>query len=199
MNDINKLIYNNLIFSSKPNMFDQNICCTSFKKGSSNNNTFATLSFDNVIRIYSINLSDKPIKIWEYNSQENLLNIIKFSNNSNRFLNVREDGSVLIWTQGYLKNWQPLLIDTVKSFLKRKELFEAFSLLDINRKYDFSLVSWNSNDTLIITVLNKIILIWNSYDAKYINSLEVNIFMTFVVKYIKQFLAASSIKFELKL
>jgi WD40 repeat protein len=157
-------------------MLDQNVRCASFKKGSSNNNTFATLSFDNVIRIYSINLSDKPIKIWEHNSQENLLNIIKFSNYSNRFLNVGEDGSVLIWTQNYLKKWQPLLIDTVKSFLNRKDLFEAFSLLDINRKYDFSLVSWNSNDTLIITVLNKIILIWDSNDAKYINSLEVNIF-----------------------
>ena len=46
--------------------------------------------------------------------------------------------------------------------------------MDINKKHSVSMVTWNTDDTMVVTAQNNyLIKVWNSNDAKLIHELKV--------------------------
>jgi hypothetical protein len=67
---------------------------------------------------------------------------------------------------------------------KREEMDDTISLMDINKKHSVSMVTWNTDDTMVVTAQNNyLIKVWNSNDAKLIHELKVKF-----IKYYNSFL-----------
>lgn len=101
---------------------------------------------------------------------KNFVDSIQYSNHSTRFLSGSKDGTARIWKYER-KQWKALLIDASKT-LQKADNDDAISL-EIFKKYSVTMVTWNSDDSLVVTAQNNyLIKVWNSNDARLIHELK---------------------------
>jgi hypothetical protein len=55
----------------------------------------------------------------------------------------------------------------------------TISLMDINKKHSVTMVTWNTDDTMVVTAQNNFLIkVWNSNNAALIHELKVTICLT---------------------
>jgi WD40 repeat protein len=147
--------------------------CISFSAGGS---FLAAGSNDHVIRVYFFDIDDKtglrdPIKVCELESHSNFVDSIQYANRSARFLSGSKDGTAKIWKYENLK-WKAKNIDATVT-LAKSDLNNSPSLFDICKKATVTMVTWNCDDSLVVTAQNNFIIkVWNSNDAQLIHELK---------------------------
>ncbi len=161
-----------LTFNPKPKKFIEKsrpgsqMLCLSFSAGGS---FLAAGSNDHAIRIYFFD-NDNPIKICELEAHSNIVDSIMYANNSARFLSGSKDGTARIWCYENQK-WKAMLIDASKTLQKPDN--DEMTYMDIHRKYNVTMVTWNSDDSLVVTAQNNFLIkVWNSQNARLIHELK---------------------------
>jgi bromodomain and WD repeat domain-containing protein 1/3 len=101
---------------------------------------------------------------------KNFVDSIQYANHSTRFLSGSKDGTARIWKYER-REWKAMLIDASKSFQKNNDLNDIS--LDLFKKHSVTMVTWNSDDTLVVTAQNNYLLkVWNSNDARLVHELK---------------------------
>ena len=138
-------------------------------------------SNDHAIRVYFFDNND-PIKIGELEAHSNLVDSIQYANHSARFLSGSKDGTARIWKYESQK-WKAIIIDVSKTLKKQETDDNAISLMDINKKHSVTMVTWNIDDTLVVTAQNNyLIKVWNSTDASLVHELKAHTDEVFVLE-----------------
>lgn len=162
-----------LTFNSKPKKFIEKsrpgaqMLCISFSSGGS---FLAAGSNDHVIRVYFFDEND-PIKVCELESHTNFVDSIQYANTSARFLSGSKDGTAKIWKYENLK-WKAKLIDASVTLVKT-DLNNSPSLLDICKKPTVTMVTWNCDDSVVVTAQNNFLIkVWNGNNVQLIHELK---------------------------
>ena len=89
-----------------------------------------------------------PKNFFSFNS---FFDSIQYANHSTRFLSGSEDGTARIWKYER-RQWNAMLIDATKSFQKNNDLDDIS--LDLFKKHSVTMVTWNSDDSCVVTAQN---------------------------------------------
>ncbi|XP_062620168.1 bromodomain and WD repeat-containing protein 3-like isoform X2 [Saccostrea cucullata] len=156
-------------FNAKPHKFIERsragaqMLCSSFSPGGV---FLATGSADHVIRVYFLHTT-KPEKICELESHTDRVDSICYCNHGDRFVSGSKDGTARIWRYDR-QEWKALVLYMNTTL----ECTNKIDLEDI-KKYCVTMVSWNMDDSLVITAVNDFsIKLWNSNTGKLVHVLR---------------------------
>ncbi|XP_065316123.1 PH-interacting protein-like isoform X2 [Gordionus sp. m RMFG-2023] len=137
--------------------------CSSFSSGGV---FLAAGGSDHFTRIYYFG-NERPEKIDELETHTDRVDSIKFANHSLRFITGSKDGLACIWTLVNRK-WIPLTLQMATKLPNApKEDDSKYSKLKV------SMVSWNCNDSLVLTAMSNFrIKIWNPYKGYLLHELK---------------------------
>lgn len=164
---------NTLSFNTKPKKFIEKsrpgaqILCISFSTGGS---FMAAGSNDHSIRVYFID-NDVPQKVCELESHTNIVDSIQYANNLPWILSGSKDGTARVWKyeQG---QWTAMLIDASKS-LTKPDANDELSALDLYKKTSVTMVTWNCDDSYVVTAQNNFLIkVWSSKNGRLIHELN---------------------------
>jgi bromodomain and WD repeat domain containing protein 1/3 len=172
-----------LAFNTKPKKFIEKsrsgaqILCISFSTGGS---FMAAGSNDHSIRVYFID-NDVPQKVCELESHSNIVDSIQYANNLPWILSGSKDGTARVWKYED-SQWTAMLIDASKS-LNKSDANDEFSALDLYRKTSVTMVTWNCDDSYVITAQNNFLIkVWSSKDGRLIHELKAHTNEVFVLE-----------------
>ncbi|XP_077397940.1 bromodomain and WD repeat-containing protein 3 isoform X2 [Festucalex cinctus] len=162
---------NNMNFSDHPHKFVERprpgvqTVCSSFSPGGI---FLATGSTDDVIRIYYVG-SGSPEKMSELHEHTDKVDSIQFCHSGERFVSGSRDGTARIWKLYQRQQWRCILLNMSTTLPGTEPLSEEDSYF----KPKVTMVAWDHHDnTVITTVSNYLIKVWNSYTGQLLHVLK---------------------------
>ncbi|XP_077421663.1 bromodomain and WD repeat-containing protein 3 isoform X2 [Vanacampus margaritifer] len=162
---------NNINFSDRPHKFVERprpgvqTVCSSFSPGGL---FLATGSTDDVIRIYYVG-SGSPEKMSELHEHTDKVDSIQFCHSGERFVSGSRDGTARIWKLHQRQQWRCILLNMSTTLPGT----EPMSGEDSYFKPKVTMVAWDRHDnTVITTVSNYLIKVWNSYTGQLLHVLK---------------------------
>ncbi|XP_061682626.1 bromodomain and WD repeat-containing protein 3 isoform X2 [Syngnathoides biaculeatus] len=161
---------NNINFSDRPHKFTERprpgvqTVCSSFSSGGI---FLATGSTDDVIRIYYLG-TGSPEKISELHEHTDKVDSIQFCHSGERFVSGSRDGTARIWKLHQRQQWRCILLNMCTTLPG-----EPTSEEENYFKPKVTMVAWDRHDnTVITTVSNHLIKVWNSYTGQLLHILK---------------------------
>ncbi|XP_051934298.1 bromodomain and WD repeat-containing protein 3 [Hippocampus zosterae] len=162
---------NNINFSDRPHKFIERprpgvqTVCSSFSPGGI---FLATGSTDDVIRIYYVGTGN-PEKISELHEHTDKVDSIQFCHSGERFVSGSRDGTARIWRLHQRQQWRCILLNMSTTLPGAEPMNEEESYF----KPKVTMVAWDCHDnTVITTVSNYLIKVWNSYTGQLLHVLK---------------------------
>ncbi|XP_037124161.1 bromodomain and WD repeat-containing protein 3 isoform X2 [Syngnathus acus] len=162
---------NNIDFSDRPHKFIERprpgvqTVCSSFSPGGI---FLATGSTDDVIRIYYVG-AGSPEKIAELHEHTDKVDSIQFCHSGERFVSGSRDGTARIWKLHQRQQWRCILLNMSTTLPGAEPMSEEEGYF----KPKVTMVAWDRHDnTVITTVSNYLIKVWNSYTGQLLHVLK---------------------------